>query len=79
MKIETKTASSCQERVLLLFDQGDPSDADDSARSYLSDNGLDPKRIYQETRGAAEYEVYYFGSCVIGSHMANLEALAQKS
>ena len=75
MKVETMTTDSCQERILLLFDPGERN-ARDKVRSYLADNDISPRREYTETRDDTEYEVYYFGSCYIQSHLDNLTEVA---
>ena len=75
MKVETMTTDSCQERILLLFDPGERN-ARDKVRSYLDDNDISPRREYTETRDDTEYEVYYFGSCYIQSHLDNLTEVA---
>ena len=75
MKVETITTDSCQERVLLLFDP-DEQAARDRVRSYLTDNDISPRREYTEARDDTEYEVYYFGSCYIQSHLDNLTEVA---
>lgn len=75
MKLERITTDSCQERVLLLFDPNEQA-ARDKVRSYLTNNDISPRREYTETRDDTEYEVYYFGSCYIESHLDNLTEVA---
>lgn len=75
MKVETITTDSCQERILLLFDPGEQA-AMDRVRSYLNQNDISPRREYTEARDDTEYEVYYFGSCYIQSHLDNLTEVA---
>lgn len=76
MKLETITVSPGEQRVLLMFDPAGRTVSDGQVQSYLDTNGLEPKRIYRETRDESEYEVYYFGHCYIESHLDSLTRLA---
>ena len=76
MKMETITVSPGEQRVLLMFDPEARSADDQQVQSYLDSNGLEPKRIYRETRDESEYEVQYFGYCYIESHLDSLTDLA---
>ena len=75
MKLETITVSPGEQRILLLFDSQDQTAADDEVRSYLTSNGLEPRRQYSEIRDDTEYEVYYFGHCYIEEHLDSLSGL----
>ena len=75
MKLERIMTDSCQERVLLLFDPGEQA-TKNRVRSYLSENEISPRREYTETRDNTEYDVYYFGSCYIESHLDSLTEVA---
>ena len=74
--METITVSPGEQRVLLMFDPANQTADDEDVRSYLTVNGLEPRRTYQETRDETEYEVYYFGYCYIESHLDSLTGLA---
>ena len=76
MKLETITVSPGERRVLLMFDPAGMTANDDRVQSYLTRNGLEPRRIYRETRDESEYEVHYFGYCYIESHLDSLTGLA---
>ena len=76
MKMETITVSPGEQRVLLMFGPEDRTAGDHQVQSYLDSNGLEPKRIYRETRDESEYEVHYFGYCYIESHLDSLTSLA---
>ena len=76
MKLETITVSPGEQRVLLMFDPSDRTSDDEQVQTYLTSNGLEPKRIYRETRDESEYEVHYFGYCYIESHLDSLTSLA---
>ena len=76
MKLETITVSPGERRVLLMFDHAGRTSDDEQVQSYLDTNGLEPRRIYRETRDESEYEVYYFGHCYIESHLDSLTRLA---
>ena len=76
MKLETITVSPGEQRVLLMFDPAGRTADDEQVQSYLTSNGLEPRRIYRETRDESEYEVHYFGYCYIESHLDSLTRLA---
>ena len=77
MKLETITVSPGEQRVLLMFDHSEQASDENEVRSYLTSNGLEPKRTYQETRDDTDYEVYYFGHCYIESHLDSITRLAE--
>ena len=74
--METITVSPGEQRVLLMFDPETRTGDDHQVQSYLDSNGLEPRRIYRETRDESEYEVHYFGYCYIESHLDSLNRLA---
>ncbi len=76
MKLETITVSPGEQRVLLMFDPEERTAGDRQVQSYLDSNGLEPRRIFRETRDESEYEVHYFGYCYIESHLDSLTGLA---
>ena len=76
MKMETITVSPGEQRVLLMFDPDGRTADDERIQSYLDSNGLEPRRVYRETRDESEYEVHYFGYCYIESHLDSLKGLA---
>lgn len=76
MKMETITVSPGEQRVLLMFDPDNNTADDRQVQTYLDSNGLEPKRIYRETRDESQYEVHYFGYCYIESHLDSISNLA---
>lgn len=76
MKMETITVSPGEQRVLLMFDPEERTSDDQQVQSYLDSNGLEPRRIYRETRDESQYEVHYFGYCYIESHLDSITSLA---
>jgi hypothetical protein len=59
-----------------MFDPEERTAGDRQVQSYLDSNGLEPRRIFRETRDESEYEVHYFGYCYIESHLDSLTRLA---
>jgi hypothetical protein len=59
-----------------MFDPEERTAGDRQVQSYLDSNGLEPRRIFRETRDESEYEVHYFGYCYIESHLDSLTGLA---
>jgi hypothetical protein len=59
-----------------MFDPEERTAGDRQVQSYLDSNGLEPRRVYRETRDESEYEVHYFGYCYIESHLDSLTGLA---
>ena len=76
MKLEVITVAPEEQRVLLLFDPEEQASGDDQVRSYLQNNGLEPKRQYRETRESTQYDVYYFGHCYLEGHLEALTGMA---
>ena len=74
--METITVSPGEQRVLLMFDPDNNTADDRQVQTYLDSNGLEPKRIYRETRDESQYEVHYFGYCYIESHLDSISNLA---
>ena len=79
MKLEVITVAPKEQRVLLMFDPNEQLSGDSQVRSYLQDNGLEPKREYKETRESNEYDVMYFGHCYLDGHMDALTGFAESS
>ena len=63
MKMEVITVAPKERRVLLMFGLNEQLSSDSPIKSYLQDNGLEPKREYKETRESTEYNILYFGHC----------------
>lgn len=79
MKMEVITVAPEEQRVLLMFDPSEQLSSDSPIRSYLQDNGLEPKREYMETRESTEYNIMYFGHCYLDGHMDALTGFAESS
>jgi hypothetical protein len=79
MKMEVITVAPEEQRVLLMFDPDEPLSTDSQTTSYLQDNGLEPKREYEETRESTEYNILYFGHCYLDGHMDALTGFAESS
>ena len=79
MKMEVITVAPEEQRVLLMFDPNEQLSSDSPVRSYLQDNGLEPKRDCKETRESTEYNILYFGHCYLDGHMDALTIFAEPS
>ena len=79
MKMELMNLTPTEQRVLLLFDPGEPSPEDDKVRAYLQAHNLEPKRQYQTAKDGKEYVTYYFGHCYLEDHLERLSAMASES
>ncbi|MCH2314957.1 MAG: hypothetical protein MK524_00910 [SAR202 cluster bacterium] len=79
MKMEVITVAPKEQRVLLMFGPNEQLSSDSPIRSYLQDNGLEPKREYKATRESTEYNILYFGHCYLDGHMDALTGFAEPS
>ena len=79
MKLEVITVAPEEQRVLMLFDRQRRSPDDNQARAYLQQHDLEPKKQYEETRDAVQYDVYYFGHCYLEGHLESLTSMASGS
>ena len=79
MKMELVQLDPKEQRILLLFDEEQPSPEDDQVRTYLQAHNLEPKRQYQEARNGKEYLTYYFGRCYLEDHLEQLTSMASEA
>ena len=65
--------------VMFYFDKTRPNSEDDEVRRYLSDNGLEPRRIGEDQLEERKFEVLQFGGCYLGNHMQAISAIQRRA
>ncbi|MCH9009932.1 MAG: hypothetical protein IIC21_04840 [Chloroflexi bacterium] len=65
--------------VMFYFDMTRPNSEDDEVRRYLSENGLEPRRVGEDQLEERKFEVLQFGGCYLGSHMQAISAIQRRA
>ena len=65
--------------VMFYFDMTRPNSEDDEVRRYLSDNGLEPRRVGEDQLEERKFEVLQFGGCYLGNHMEAISAIQRRA
>ncbi len=65
--------------VMFYFDTTRPNSEDEEVRRYMSDNGLEPRRIGEDQLEERKFEVLQFGGCYLGNHMQAISAIQRRA
>ena len=65
--------------VMFYFDKTRPNSEDDEVRRYLSDNGLEPRRVGEDRLEERKFEVLQVGGCYLGNHMQEISAIQRRA
>ena len=76
--VETEPNGFLMVRYKLYFNQQRPDPEDAWVVAYLEEHGLTPRRQLHEEHEGIPYQVWHFGQCYLGRHVAQLGELYQK-
>jgi hypothetical protein len=76
--VETEPNGFMMVRYKLYFNQQRPDPEDAWVVAYLEEHGLTPRRQLHEEHEGIPYQVWHFGQCYLGRHVAQLGELYQK-
>jgi hypothetical protein len=76
--VETEPNGFMMVRYKLYFNQQRPDPEDAWVVAYLEEHGLAPRRQLHEEHEGIPYQVWHFGQCYLGRHVARLGELYQK-